>query len=141
MKTTTKVQRIVRKNSEQWYVTLPVSIAQTMGFTQSEAVEWTVTDEHHLILSRSLVAPFVPVTPVPTDVGVKKKLVGFIRSAGATYEPSVYGSLRSPRVRPTTPGASHGGTGFAVPRDSHQPDLYVRARPAGLEGRLPVVFA
>jgi hypothetical protein len=73
MKTTTKVQRIVRKNSEQWYVTSPVSIAQTMGFTQSEAVEWTVTDEHHLILSRSLVAPFVPVTPVPTDVGVKKK--------------------------------------------------------------------
>jgi hypothetical protein len=44
-----------------------------MGFTQSEAVEWTVTDEHHLILSRSLVAPFVPVTPVPTDAGVKKK--------------------------------------------------------------------
>ncbi len=73
MSTTTKVQRIIRKNSEQWYVTLPASIAQTMGFTKSEAVEWTVTDEQHLVLSRSLVAPVMPVTPELVDVGVKKK--------------------------------------------------------------------
>lgn len=73
MNTTTKVQRIIRKNSEQWYVTLPASIAQTMGFTKSEDVEWTVTDEHHLVLSRSLIGPVMPVTPELVDVGVKKK--------------------------------------------------------------------
>jgi hypothetical protein len=44
-----------------------------MGFTKSEAVEWTVTDEHHLVLSRSLIAPVMPVTPEQVDVGVKKK--------------------------------------------------------------------
>jgi hypothetical protein len=44
-----------------------------MGFTKSEAVEWTVTDEHHLVLSRSPVAPVMPVTPELVDVGVKKK--------------------------------------------------------------------
>jgi antitoxin component of MazEF toxin-antitoxin module len=71
--TTTKVQRIIRKTREPWYVTLPASIAQTMGFTKSEAVEWTVTDEHHLVLSRSPVAPVMPVTPELVDVGVKKK--------------------------------------------------------------------
>ena len=73
MSTTTKIQRIIRKNSEQWSVTLPASIAQTMGFTKSEAVEWTITDEHHLVLSRSLVAPVRPVPPEVVDVGVKKK--------------------------------------------------------------------
>jgi antitoxin component of MazEF toxin-antitoxin module len=73
MSTTTKVQRIIRKTREPWYVTLPASIAQTMGFTKSEAVEWTVTDEHHLVLSRSPVAPVMPVTPELVDVGVKKK--------------------------------------------------------------------
>lgn len=73
MNTTTKVQRIIRKTSEQWYVTLPASIAQTMGFTKSEDVEWTVTDEYHLVLSRSLVGPVMPVTPELVDVGVKKK--------------------------------------------------------------------
>ena len=73
MSTTTKVQRIIRKNSEQWYVTLPASIAQTMGFTKSEAVEWTVTDEHHLVLSSSLVGPVISITPELADLDVKKK--------------------------------------------------------------------
>ncbi len=57
-----------------------------MGFTQSEAVVLTVTDEHHLILSRSPVAPVMPVTTELVDVGVKKSPVAFIGSAGTTYE-------------------------------------------------------
>jgi antitoxin component of MazEF toxin-antitoxin module len=62
----TKVQLIERKDSQQFYINLPAPIAQAMGFTKGELVEWTVADKQHLILARSV---------VPADaVDVKKKL-------------------------------------------------------------------
>ena len=43
-------------------MTLPASITLTMGFTKSEAVEWTATDKHHFVLSRSLAVSVMPAT-------------------------------------------------------------------------------
>lgn len=49
----TKVQRIKRRKSEQWYINFPSAIAQAMEFSQSENVEWIISDKQHLILHRS----------------------------------------------------------------------------------------
>ena len=56
----TKVQCIKRKNSEQWYINFPSAMAQAMEFSQSENVEWLVSDKRHLILLR----PEAPDDPV-----------------------------------------------------------------------------
>jgi hypothetical protein len=56
----TKVQRIKRQHSEQWYINFPSAIAQAMEFSQSENVEWIISDKRHLILHR----PEAPDDPV-----------------------------------------------------------------------------
>ena len=48
----TKVQCIKRQNSEQWYINFPSAMAQAMEFSQSENVEWLISDKRHLILFR-----------------------------------------------------------------------------------------
>lgn len=53
----TKVQLISRKASEQYYINFPSALAQAMEFSKGEAVEWTVADKGHLILSRKEVPP------------------------------------------------------------------------------------
>jgi antitoxin component of MazEF toxin-antitoxin module len=53
----TKVQLIVRKQSQQWYINFPAAIAQGMDFEKGEEVEWTIADKGHLILSRKKVPP------------------------------------------------------------------------------------
>jgi hypothetical protein len=45
----TKVQRIKRQKSEQWYINFPSAIAQAMEFSQSENVEWIISDKRNLI--------------------------------------------------------------------------------------------
>jgi hypothetical protein len=60
----TKVQCIKRKTSEQWYINFPSAIAQAMEFSQSEDVEWIISDKKHLILKRK---------SVPADPIVVKK--------------------------------------------------------------------
>ena len=57
----TKVQCIKRKKSEQWYINLPSAVAQAMEFSQSEHVEWIISDKQNLILHRQE-APRDPVT-------------------------------------------------------------------------------
>jgi hypothetical protein len=56
----TKVQCIKRKNSEQWYINFPSAIAQAMDFSQSEDVQWIISDKKYLILERKI----VPADPV-----------------------------------------------------------------------------
>ena len=53
----TKVQLIQRKQSQQWYINFPAAIAQGMDFAKGEAVQWTIADKGHLILSRNQVPP------------------------------------------------------------------------------------
>jgi hypothetical protein len=56
----TKVQCIKRQRSEQWYINFPSAIAQAMEFSQSENVEWIISDKNHLILHR----PDAPDDPI-----------------------------------------------------------------------------
>ncbi len=56
----TRVQRIKRQKSEQWYINFPSALAQAMEFRQSENVEWIVSDKKHLILHR----PEAPEDPI-----------------------------------------------------------------------------
>jgi hypothetical protein len=61
----TKIQRIDRKKSEQWYVNFPAALAQAMEFQKGEVVEWLVDSRADLILRR----PDVPASPIQ----IKKK--------------------------------------------------------------------
>jgi hypothetical protein len=49
----TKVQRIKRKNSEQWYINFPSAVAQMMDFNKGEVVNWSLHDRSTLVLERS----------------------------------------------------------------------------------------
>ena len=48
----TKVQRIERKNTEQWYVGFPKALAQTLELDKGEVVEWIIKDKNTLTLQR-----------------------------------------------------------------------------------------
>lgn len=52
----TKVQRITRKASEQWYINFPAALAQAMEFERGEVVEWIIEDKANLLLRRRGVA-------------------------------------------------------------------------------------
>ena len=56
----TKVQLIKRKNSEQWYINFPSAVAQSMDFSKSEVVQWSVHDRSTLVLQR----PDAPPSPL-----------------------------------------------------------------------------
>lgn len=49
----TKIQKINRKKSEQWYINFPSALAQAMEFDKSEIVEWIVVDNYTLTLKRT----------------------------------------------------------------------------------------
>ena len=53
----TKVQRIKRKDSEQWYISFPSAVARAMEFSPSETVEWIIEDKGQLVLKRMDVPP------------------------------------------------------------------------------------
>jgi hypothetical protein len=48
----TKVQRINRKKSEQWYINFPSAVAQAMEFFRGETVEWFIENKETLVLHR-----------------------------------------------------------------------------------------
>ena len=62
----TKVQRINRKKSEQWYINFPSAVAQAMEFSKGETVEWFIEDKETLVLHR----------PEAPDRRLKKTLNG-----------------------------------------------------------------
>ena len=49
----TKIQKIKREKSEQWYISLPSALAQALECKKSEVVEWIVVDSHTLTLKRT----------------------------------------------------------------------------------------
>jgi hypothetical protein len=65
----TKVQCIKRKQSEQWFINFPSAIAQAMEFSQSELVEWIVSDKQNLILRRKN----APADPVEIKKNVNRR--------------------------------------------------------------------
>lgn len=48
----TKIQLIDRGKSKQYYVNMPMAIAQAMDFKKGECFEWCVEDKDTLILRR-----------------------------------------------------------------------------------------
>lgn len=62
----TKVQKINRKNSEQWYINFPSAVAQMMDFSKGETVKWTLHDRSTLVLQRPD-APPSPLKKTPAD--------------------------------------------------------------------------
>jgi hypothetical protein len=50
----TRVQRIQRQESEQWYINFPAPIARAMEFQKGEVVEWVIQDRHTLTLHRAV---------------------------------------------------------------------------------------
>jgi len=53
----TKIQRIKRKKSKQWYINFPAAVAQAMEFEPSELVEWIIEDKSQLVLRRTQTPP------------------------------------------------------------------------------------
>lgn len=49
----TKIQKIKREKSQQWYVNFPSAIAQAMEFERGEVVEWLIEDKQNMILKRT----------------------------------------------------------------------------------------
>jgi len=48
----TKIQRIDRPKSQQWYITLPSALAQALSFKKGETVEWEIDSKGALKLLR-----------------------------------------------------------------------------------------
>lgn len=48
----TRIQRINRKKSQQWYVNFPSALAQALELAKSEVVEWVVEGKDKLVLRR-----------------------------------------------------------------------------------------
>jgi hypothetical protein len=48
----TKIQKIKRKTSNQWYVNFPVQVAQILEFEEGEEFEWILQDKKTLKLVR-----------------------------------------------------------------------------------------
>jgi len=67
----TKVQRINRKKSEQWYINFPSAIAQAMEFDRGETVEWFIEDKETLVLHRPE-APQRKLKKTPRDLSSRK---------------------------------------------------------------------
>ena len=55
----TKIQSIKRKDSEQFYVNVPMQAARMLDLSAGEPVEWTIEDRQTLVLKR-LAAPDAP---------------------------------------------------------------------------------
>ena len=70
----TKVQRIKRKLSQQWYINFPSAVAQAMEFKRGEVVEWIVEDKSQLVLNRL----------EPPEPALKKKRPRSTRSLGSS---------------------------------------------------------
>jgi hypothetical protein len=112
----TKVQRINRKKSEQWYINFPSAVAQAMEFGRGETVEWFIEDKETLVLQR----PEAPQRKL-------KKLRALSHRRGRSAR-----HLLPPRLRPGTHVAA-GRTAppepvaFAVAADGDRPDLHLWA--------------
>jgi bifunctional DNA-binding transcriptional regulator/antitoxin component of YhaV-PrlF toxin-antitoxin module len=47
-----RIQRIKRKRSEQYYVNVPSALAHALEMTPGEVIEWTVEEKSRLVICR-----------------------------------------------------------------------------------------
>ena len=52
-----RVQKIKRKRSEQYYVNVPSAIAHAMDITKGEVIEWSVENKGRLVINRKRTKP------------------------------------------------------------------------------------
>jgi hypothetical protein len=57
MRCTSRVQRIRRATSTQWYVHVPVEVARRLRFTKGEVVEWQWDEQGQVRLLRQSAPP------------------------------------------------------------------------------------
>jgi bifunctional DNA-binding transcriptional regulator/antitoxin component of YhaV-PrlF toxin-antitoxin module len=48
-----KLQKVERPTNRSYYVNLPVVLAETLGFTKGDVLEWSVKDQTTLLLHRT----------------------------------------------------------------------------------------
>ena len=48
----TKIQEVNRKYSKQYYVSIPLAMAQALEVSKGEAVEWKINNKGELVLKR-----------------------------------------------------------------------------------------
>ncbi len=47
-----KIQKVERPTNRSYYVNLPVALAESIGITKGEEMEWVVDDRNTLVLLR-----------------------------------------------------------------------------------------
>jgi bifunctional DNA-binding transcriptional regulator/antitoxin component of YhaV-PrlF toxin-antitoxin module len=47
-----KLQKVERPTNRSYYINLPVVLAETLGFTKGDVLEWSVKDQTTLLLRR-----------------------------------------------------------------------------------------
>jgi bifunctional DNA-binding transcriptional regulator/antitoxin component of YhaV-PrlF toxin-antitoxin module len=47
-----KLQKVERPTNRSYYVNLPVVLAETLGFTKGDVLEWSVKDQTTLLLRK-----------------------------------------------------------------------------------------
>lgn len=68
-----RLQKVERPTNRSYYVNLPVVLAETLGFTKGDVLEWSVKDQTTLILRRITNHPqTAKKRPVKTKMGKKK---------------------------------------------------------------------
>jgi hypothetical protein len=69
---TVRLQKVERPTNRSYYVNLPVVLAETLGFTKGDVLEWTVKDTTTLSLHKISATVTVEMKPAKRKV-VKKK--------------------------------------------------------------------
>lgn len=90
----TKIQLINRKQSQQWYINFPASLAQALEFVRGEIMEWFVDDKENLVLHR----PDAPARRI------KKKLIASMKNS------KISGKKPGPPSSKSAPGTEPNGS-------------------------------
>jgi bifunctional DNA-binding transcriptional regulator/antitoxin component of YhaV-PrlF toxin-antitoxin module len=68
---TVKLQKVERPTNRSYYVNLPVVIAEALGFSKGDVLEWNIKDKTTLLLRNTSIA--TTVESVPMKQKIKKK--------------------------------------------------------------------
>jgi len=67
-----RLQKVDRPTNRSYYVNLPVVLAETLGFSKGDVLEWTVKDTTTLLLRRISTGMTVERKTTKQKVGKKK---------------------------------------------------------------------
>ena len=67
-----RLQKIERPTNRSYYVTLPIVLAETMGYEKGDVLEWSIKDMTTLLLSKSSAGKAAEDKPAKPKVKKKK---------------------------------------------------------------------